>query len=119
MIGAHGRLGRRLIRPEPEFDRARDLIFGAAAEHHPHHSADAGLAPARGHRGETRRGRDVHFIAFFGSGGLLRRARNGGEHRGDGGDGNETQSRTHAILPVARDPPTDDATETYSCLDCL
>src|SRR3546814_2832506 len=64
-------------------------------------------------------GRDVHFIAFLGAGGLLRRPRNGGEHRGDGGHGNETQSRTHITLPVAEDAPADDATDSCFCLAIL
>src|SRR3546814_7606255 len=61
-------------------------------------------------------GRDVHFIAFLGAGGLLRRTRNGGEHRGDGGHGNETQRRTHTTLPAAEDAPADDATDSCFCL---
>src|SRR3546814_18810293 len=64
-------------------------------------------------------GRDVHFIAFLGAGGLLRRTGNGGEHRGDGGHGNETQSRTHITLPVAEDAPADDATDSCFCLAIL
>jgi hypothetical protein len=97
-----------VVRAEAKKQLVRDLARRVAAEHHSHRAANAPLAAA--HRGETGHRRDVHFIAFLGAGRFLRRAGNGGEHRGDRRHGNETQTRTHRILPVAEDAPADDAT---------
>src|SRR3546814_8149202 len=112
------RRGRPLVRPDPQFQRAGDLAVRAAAEHHAQRAARAD-APARTQRGKARRGRDVHFITFLGAGGLLRRPRSGGEHRGDGGHGKETPSPKHITRPVAEDAPEDDATDHCFCLAIL
>ena len=103
MIALGRRRARRLIGAETEVERVGDATRRVAAEHHAHRAAQA-AATAAGHRGESGHRRDVHFIAFLGAGGLLRRSRNGGEHRGNGGDGHETQTRTHANLPVVGEP---------------